>query len=400
MSILWRNMMRKSLINPLMVFSVLILVILAFSYIGNSIEGYFPSQKPEEIAAMTIGDTVMAGMKVVDDAKVRKVPLIYHPNYLVDYLKDKRIYQVLNGITTGSIETPIDEITSGSISRYGIARGFEGPGYITVQSGHLAVQPPGTYLWGFKTPTVIGVKTKNGLEIKDQNKTVKIVSPSDININTVPHYFVKVKKIKNWYVKSSLGASIYLDYGLANFNDGRNSASSEQIKNYFGDDVLRYMKIYPKSSPVLVYTTSKNQKIVGSAVSVLGSYPEYNDANRAYNAKQFVMGWNGTFIPPHTYSHGKMIVGFSGVSDPHSPVNSAVHGVCPPGRALRDAGYDAGFPLPPGMADGELSVLFETDPTSTIAVTNTGNYPVKIKMWTEGSGPSMRIYCKIVQQLP
>lgn len=392
--------MRKSLTNPLLAFGVLIIVIIAFNFVGNSIEGKFPPQKPEEIAALKIGDTVMEGMKVVDDAKVRKVPLIYHPNYLVDYIKDIRIYQVLNGITTGSVETPIDEITSGSISRYGIAQGFEGPGFVKVQSGHLAVQPPGTYLWGFKTPTIIGVKTKNGLELKQQNKTLKIVSSSDINNDTVPNNYVKVKNIKNWYAKSVIGSSIILDYGLANFNDGRNPVSSDQIKNYFGADVLKYISFYPNSSPVLVYSTSKHQKVIGSAVSVLGSYPQYNDANRAFNAKQFSMGWNGTFIPPHTSSHGKETVGFSDVSDPHSPLGDATHGVCPPGRALRDAGYQAGFPLPPGMADGELSVLFMTNPTTTIAVTNTGKYPVVIKMWTVGSGPSMRIYANIVQLLP
>ncbi|MGZ7108791.1 MAG: hypothetical protein ACXVHW_07470 [Methanobacterium sp.] len=392
--------MRKSLTNPLLAFIVLIIVIITFSFIGNSIESYFPPQKPQEIAAMEIGDTVIAGMKVVDDAKVRKVPLIYHPTYLVDYFKDVRIYQVLNGITTGTIETPIDKITSGSISRYGIAQGFEGPGFITVNSGHLAVQPPGTYLWGFKHPTIIGMKTKNGLEIKQQNKTLKIISSSDINNDNVPHNYVKVKNIKKWYAKSDVGARINLDYGLAYFNDGRNSVSSEQIKNYFGANVLKYMKLYPNGSPVMVYTTSKHQKVIGSAVSVLGSYPQYNDANRAFNAKQFAMGWNGTFIPPHTSSHGKETVGFSGVSDPHSPLGDATHGVCPPGRALRDAGYNAGFPLPPGMANGELSVLFTTNPTTTIAVTNTRNNPVKLKMWTVGSGPSMRIYCKIVELLP
>jgi hypothetical protein len=392
--------MRKSLINPLLAFGVLIIVIISLSFIGNSIEGYFPPQKPEEIAAMQIGDTVIEGMKVVDDSKVRKAPLIYHPKYLVDYIKDKRIYQVFNGIATGSIETPIDEITSGSISHYGIAQGFEGPGFITVQSGHLAVQPPGTYLWGFKTPTIIGIKTKKGLELKSQEKTLKIVSSSDINSDTIPHNYVKVKNVKKWYAKSEVGSHINLDYGLSNFNDGRSSVSSEQVKNYFGENVLKYMKFYPNGSPVLVYTTSTHQKVIGSAVSVLGSYPQYNDANRAFNAKQFAMGWNGTFIPPHTSSHGKEITGFSGVSDPHSPLGDATHGVCPPGRALRDAGYDAGFPLPPGMADGELSVLFETNPTTTIAVTNTDNYPVKIKMWTVGSGPSMRIYCKIVELLP
>ncbi|MGZ4857508.1 MAG: hypothetical protein ACXVZU_03995, partial [Methanobacteriaceae archaeon] len=136
------------------------------------------------------------------------------------------------------------------------------------------------------------------------------------------------------------------------------------------------------------------------AVSVLGYYPQYNNVEREYNAKAFTVGWNGTFISPHTPSHGKMYVGFTGVSDPSAPLGSASHGVCPPGRALRDAGYEAGFPLPPGMADGELSVLFTTNPTTTIAVTNTKNYPVKIKMWTEGSGTSMQIYCNIVELLP
>jgi hypothetical protein len=392
--------MRKSLTNPLLAFGVLIIVIIAFNFIGNSIEGNIPPQKPEEIAALHIGDTVMAGMKVVDDAKVRKVPLIYHPNYLVDYFIDKKFYQVLNGITTGSVETPIDEITSGSITRYGIAQGFKGPGFITVQNGHLAVQPPGTYLWGFKTPTIIGVKTKNGLELKQQNKTLGIVSSSDINNDTVPHNYETVKDVKAWYAKSGVGSTINLDYGLANFNDGRNLVSSDQIKNYFGADVLQYVKLYPNNSPVLAYTTSTHQKIIGSAVSVLGYYPQYNNVEREYNAKAFTIGWNGTFISPHTSSHGKMHVGFSGVSDPSAPLGSASHGVCPPGRALRDAGYGAGFPLPPGMANGELSVLFTTNPTTTIAVTNTKNYPVKIKMWTEGSGTSMRIYCNIVQLLP
>ena len=392
--------MRKSLVNPLLAFGMLIIVIITFSLVGNSIESSYPPQKPEEIAAMQIGDTVMEGMKVVDDSKVRKVPLIYHPTYIMDYIIDKRIYQILSGFATGSIETPIDEITSGSISRYGIAQGFKGPGYIRVKNGHLAVQPPGTYLWGFKTPTIIGVKTKNGLELKNGEKKLKIVSSFDINNDTIPHNYVKVKYVKKWYAKSQVGEHINLDYGLSYFNDGRNPVSSEKIKNYFGENVLRYMTLYPNGSPVLVYTTYEHQKVIGSAISVLGSYPQYNDANRAFNARQFTIGWNGTFIPPHKHSHGKEIVGFSGVSDPHSPLGDATHGVCPPGRALRDAGYNAGFPLPPGMANGELSVLFETNPTTTIAVTNTRNYPVKIRMWTEGSGPSMRIYCNIVELLP
>lgn len=42
----------------------------------------------------------------------------------------------------------------------------------------------------------------------------------------------------------------------------------------------------------------------------LGSYSQYNDANRAYNAKQFVKAWNNTIIPLNSTSSGMDTIGF------------------------------------------------------------------------------------------
>ena len=56
-----------------------------------------------------------------------------------------------------------------------------------------------------------------------------------------------------------------------------------------------------------------------------------------------------------------------------------------------------GIPLPVGMDSGQDAVLFGYSPSTGIKVTNTLDYPIKIVMWTEGSGTDMVIYSKIYQ---
>ena len=52
------------------------------------------------------------------------------------------------------------------------------------------------------------------------------------------------------------------------------------------------------------------------------------------------------------------------------------------------------------MTTEENAVLFGYNPARDITVTNTHDYPVKINMWTEGSGTGMGIYAQIVRYIP
>jgi hypothetical protein len=132
----------------------------------------------------------------------------------------------------------------------------------------------------------------------------------------------------------------------------------------------------------------------------LGSYPEYGNDVREFNARQFVDAWNNTIIPPNSSGNGRDYISFGSASDPEAPGGSAAHGVCPPARALRAAVLAEGFSLPVGMSGDENAVLFGYNPASDIKVTNNHDYPVKIIMWTEGSGTGMVIYAKIIRLKP
>jgi hypothetical protein len=392
--------MRRSLLNPILAFGVLIIIIIGFSFVGNTIEGYFPVQKPEEISSMPIGDTVVNGMKVIDNDKIRKVPIIYHFNYLNSLLNEDKYLQVLNGILTGSVETPLLKIAGSYISPQGIAQGFEGPGFVSVEGQQLVVKPPGTFVWGYKTGYTIGIKKKEGIEIKEggtSGTAVKVVSISEINNETIPHNYANSETIKEWYNSSDEGDIIYLDYSLSNFNDGRNMVPPEKIQTFFGDNTLTYMKNYPGGSPVMAYMGPHEEKSIASTGESIGSYPEYGDAARGYNAMSFSKAWNGTIVPPGSSSHGKLNVYFEGVYDPNATGNYAVHGVCPAARSMRNAIGAAGLPTPSGIKWDHLSIAYGVSPTGDVSVYNNKNYPIKIVMWTQGSGAGTVVYTKIVK---
>jgi hypothetical protein len=46
------------------------------------------------------------------------------------------------------------------------------------------------------------------------------------------------------------------------------------------------------------------------------------------------------------------------------------------------------------------AVNFGVNPGSGIMVHNTGDYPVKIIMWTEGEGTGMKICAQLIQYIP
>jgi hypothetical protein len=366
---------------------------------AKTVDAYVPAQSPTEISSLSVGDTVYNGDLVVSSSKVRKVPLIYHPEYLIEDLKDSQYTDFITAIATGSVQTPIDAITGGNISRSGYATGFNGPGMIVINNGKLDVTPPETFVWGFKTPYTTAVKTANGINIVVQNKTIQSVSASDISNSTVPSIYVTDSALKQWYNQSKIGDSISLDYSLTSFNDGRNDITPNQIKTELDNNTNEYMLEYPSGSPVMIYNGASNQNVVGTGNSVLGYYAQYNNVLREENARTFVKGWNNTIVPPHTWATGKDDVTFTGVYDA-SEGGYPSHGACPPGRALRAAVMAAGCPLPSGMSSGFLSVTISVNPSSGIKVYNPTNYPLKIVIWTVGSGTTMQIFAKAIQYTP
>ena len=123
----------------------------------------------------------------------------------------------------------------------------------------------------------------------------------------------------------------------------------------------------------------------------------YPTAIRAANAREFARGWNGTFVPAHGTAHGKEKVSFTAIAESEAASGSATHGVCPPGRSLRAALLALGNPLPTGMSSGDEAILYEYRPTIDVLVKNTGDYPIKIEMWTEGEGGATRIYTNVYE---
>lgn len=386
--------------NPKISILVLIVLALAMYPLGTVIDDFYTPQKPTEITSMSIGDTVIAGTKVVNEGKIRKVPVLYNPQYFQDYINNIKFTDFFYAIVTGTVKTPIGRITSGSISKNGVAKGFDGPGMLEVKGEKLTVSPPESFVYGEKIPYTFGVKTEKGLEIVENNKTLKIVSYDQISNDTIPHDYISVKRVKKWFNSAGLGERITLGYAIASFNDGRNLIAPENIETLFGSTVQDYMEHYPSGSPILVYSGTNTEKEVGSNGDTLGSFPQYNDAVREQNSRAFVEAWNGTIIPPHSTSSGKETVGFGRSTDPHAPGGWASHGVCPAARALRGAVSQAGFGLPTGLNWGEYAVLFGFNPATEVKVTNNRDYPVKILMWTEGSGPGMAIYAKVVEYRP
>lgn len=367
---------------------------------GNVMSNYYPLQGPTEIIDLKLGDTVVAGMDIVDDSKIRKVPVLYNPEYLVDYIKDMRFYDFIEAFITGTVKTPIGRITDDTISKYGTAQGFNGPGVLAIKENKLVVNPPSDFVYGYKTPYTFGVKTKDGLQIVEGKQVLKVVPYDQISNDTIPHDYVSANGVKKWFSGAGNGERITLGYAIANFNDGRNLITPENIKTFFGDGVINYMENYPSGLPILVYAGSVTEKVIGTGGDSLGSFPEYNDAIREHNSREFVKAWNGTIIPPHTTSSGKETVGFGRSPDPHAPGGWASHGVCPAARALRGAVSGAGFGLPTGLNWGEYAVNFGFSPAVDVKVTNTKDYPVKIVMWTEGSGPGMSIHAKVIGLIP
>ena len=371
---------------------------------GNALGVHIPAQKPEEITALPIGSTVLNGTNVVNDNNIRKVPLLYHPEYLVQYAIEQKYMQIFTSLVTGAVPTPIKDVTGGSISNNGIAQGFTGPGMLTVKGNKLAINPPNNFVWGYITAYTVAVKTSDGVELVQNNKTLKTISTQDISNDTIPHLYVNLDDFKTLYNQSNVGNSLDLDYCLNNFSDGRNMVPPDKIKTYFGEDVLNYMETHEPTTneSILAYNGGNNEVVVGSSQTIMDAYANMDNNARVYNAMSFIQSWNNTIIPPHSTAYGSNNVSYTSVYDPDpTQLGWASHGTCPPGRALRDASSAAGFSIPTGMTWDYTNVIAnDANLTSGIKIYNNNDYPVKVIMWSNGDNTGMPIYAKIVELLP
>ncbi len=371
---------------------------------GNAMGVHIPSQSPEEIAALPIGSTVLNGTNVINDNSLHKVPVLYHPEYLVQAALDQNYMGLLTSLVTGAVPTPVDAVVNSDISKSGVAEGFTGPGMLTVQDNKLAVNPPNTFVYGYVTPYTVAVKNNGSVELIQNNKTTT-VSVQDFSNETIPHEYTDLTNFETWYNNSNVGDNITLDYGLSNFSDGRSMVPPDEIKADFGANISNYMQSREPTSDesIVVYNGGKNEVVVGSDQTVMDYYADMDNNARVENAQAFIQSWNNTIIPPHTTGYGTENVSYVSVYDPDPTQGTgwADHGTCPPGRAIRDASLAAGFPLPTGMSYDYTNVINDNASlTDGITVYNTLNYPVKITIWMDGDSTGCPIYAQVTELLP
>ena len=374
------------------------ILLFAFSFVSST---PYTGQSVADTYNISVGQSIFNGQSVVGVNKTVEVPLISNLGFLTHQIMAFDLQGLFMSLSTGTVPFDFTSVSGEGIDSYGNAKGIDGPGYITFEGDKLAVKGPDNYVWGYSEPYKLLCKTESGVDVIEGDKVIQSVPTDQIkNLNFSNEYYDN-NTIVSWYnYDADVGSTFTLEKGMTGFSDGRSDISSADVPKIFGQDVVDYAAEYPTGSPILLYSgnySQENGEVYGTS---LGSHPEYGDSIREVNARQFVEAWNGTIIPPNSTSSGKDYVYFESANDASAPGGSAAHGVCPSARALRAAVLAEGFGLPVGMDNTEDAVLFGYNPASDITVTNNHDYPVKISMWTEGSGTGMGIYAQITRYIP
>ena len=358
-------------------------------------------QDMTEVSKYDNGSTVFAGDNIIDENKVDKFPIVSNLGALFEQIGNGEIVDAFFSIATGAVPTPPSTILFGNVSNDGVVDEFEGPGYVLVSNDNITVYPPGEMVYGFNTPYTQLVIVPDGIDIVNvkTNKTTGHIDPKTMTNDTIPGKVISVENIKYWYNTCPQGSRYSVEFCVDSLNDNRTYVSPDELREKF-PEAYEYSVKYPGGSPVLLYENNYTEEEVSSSYTYLDSHPQYNDANREYNAKQFVLAWNGTVIPPNTYGCGREGIGFSAIPEKNAESGMATHGVCPPARSLREAVMSLGFSLPIGMDSGRDAVLYGYSPSTGIKINNTLDYPIKIEMWTEGSGAGMEIHTVIYELIP
>lgn len=389
---------RKISITIFLALIFLVILLAVFNAVNSA---PYTAQSVTDEYNLPIGQSMFENQSILGQRDPIQVPLIADVGFLSHQLLAFDIQGLLMSLSSGIVPFDFTTIASEGIDSYGNVVDVKGPGYLTFEGDKLAVKEPDNYVWGYSVPYKWLVKTENGVDVVENGTVIQSVPVDQIKDLDFSNDYYNNNTIVSWYnYDASNGSTFTLEKGMAGFSDGRNNISSDEVPHIFGQDVVDYAAEYPTGSPILLYSGNYTEQAGEVYGTSLGSHPEYGDSIREVNARQFVEAWNGTVIPPNSTSSGKDYVYFESASDASAPGGSASHGVCPSARALRAAVTSEGFDLPVGMTWDEDAVLFGFNPAQDITVTNNHDYPVMIKMWTEGSGTGMGIYGQIIRYVP
>ena len=381
---------------------VALIVLSALFIVFNAVNGTpYTAQSVTEDYNLPIGQSMFENQSILGQRSQIELPLLSHAGFLTHQILALDIQGILKSLSTGIVPFDFSTVSSEGIDSYGNVVDVEGPGFLTFEGDKLAVKSPDNYVWGYSAPYKWLVKTANGVDVVENGTVIKSVPVDDIKNLEFSNEYYNNDTIVSWYNYDASEGSIFtLEKGMVGFSDGRNNISSSDVPVIFGQDVVDYAAEYPTGSPILLYSGNYSEQAGEVYGTSLGSHPEYGDSIREVNARQFVEAWNGTVIPPNSTSSGKDYVYFESANDASAPGGSAAHGVCPSARALRAAVTAEGCDLPTGMTWDENAVLFGFNPARDITVTNNHDYPVMIKMWTEGEGTGMGVYGQVVRYIP
>ena len=380
---------------------VAILVLCAVLAVVGSASSHYTADSIVKEYDIPIGQSMFENQSIVGTTDPIEVPIVSNIGFLTHQIQVFDLQGLLAAFTTGVVPFDFSTIAGEGIDSYGNVVDVEGPGFLTYAGDKLVVKEPDNYVWAYSAPYKWLEKTESGVDVYENGKKIKSVPTDQIRELDYHNDYYNASTIASWYnYDAQVGSTFTLEKGMVGLSDGRNNISASDVPKIFGQDTVDYASEYPTGSPILLYAGNYTEDASESYGTSLGSHPEYGDSIREVNARQFVEAWNGTVIPPNSTGSGKDYVYFESATDASAPGGSAAHGVCPSARALRAAVTAEGFDLPVGMTWDENAVLFGYNPARDITVTNNHDYPVQIKMWTEGSGTGMGVYAQVIRYIP
>lgn len=380
---------------------VAILALCAVLAVVGSVSSHYTADSIVKEYDIPIGQSMFENQSIVGTTDPIEVPIVSNIGFLTHQIQVFDLQGLLAAFTTGVVPFDFSTIAGEGIDSYGNVVDVEGPGFLTYAGDKLVVKEPDNYVWAYSAPYKWLEKTESGVDVYENGKKIKSVPTDQIRELDYHNDYYNASTIASWYnYDAQVGSTFTLEKGMVGLSDGRNNISASDVPKIFGQDTVDYASEYPTGSPILLYAGNYTEDAGESYGTSLGSHPEYGDSIREVNARQFVEAWNGTVIPPNSTGSGKDYVYFESATDASAPGGSAAHGVCPSARALRAAVTAEGFDLPVGMTWDENAVLFGYNPARDITVTNNHDYPVQIKMWTEGSGTGMGVYAQVIRYIP
>ena len=380
---------------------IALLALCVFIAVVGSASNHYTAESVATDYYLPIGQSMFENQSIVGTTAPVVVPLASHIGFLAHELQAFDLQGMLIAASTGMIPFDFSTVAGEGIDSYGNVVDVQGPGFLTFSGDKLVVKSPDNYVWAYSAPYKWLQKTESGVDVYENGTKIKSVPADQIRELEYHNDYYNASTIASWYnYDAQVGSTFTLEKGMVGLSDGRNNISAADVPKIFGQDTVDYASEYPTGSSILLYAGNYTEQAGEAYGTDLGSHPEYGDSIREINARQFVDAWNGTIIPPNSTGTGKDYVYFESASDSQAPGGSAAHGVCPSARALRAAVTSEGFDLPVGMCWDEDAVLFGYNPARDIVVTNNHDYPVQIKMWTEGEGTGMGIYAQIVRYIP